>query len=1032
MSTYKSNVKLCRAIANQPILYDESNEHYRKRLPSENCWDLVAAELGEPADKCKRRWRQIRNDYVRWISSDNQRQRNGQKRPGFYLADELQFLKPHLLVGDRERDSPESERSSERDSKSKSKEPAIEEYKGKQKDIDESVEEQPLAKLKQTAKDKELEKEKDKDKEKEKEKEKQEDKEKEKEKVKEKEQAKDKATDKRADKERKSRSEGPATPTSSVDSPVGNSKQEFFIKQNNSNNLSNCLIIGVKPAGSSASDSPLLDSMADDSADETASMGGGRRLRRGANRTKNPAIQKASVEQRLTRLQRRKSMTMAAANSLMSSTSPVKMTPVPRASMPASSTANANAGQPKAANKAPAKQALAGARDDIFPRPRAAAPVNQQVVLARQPGVPLQMPPKLQPPQGVQLIPPRHNYGIGRPPGPARLAANAQAKRLLAGATPPGPRVNFAGQQRPPAPLNDGFKSPATSSAPTSQAQAQAQAQLQQLQPQRVVSSSNTLVISTTNNSSTSSSSCINSMANMASMSNVVSMVGLASIASSSCGSNSNSTPSSSFATQTASITASPIVSTTPPTIALIKRCERGNQTECQDIFSDEHFLEMVRPQMKEMNPRQKMHFKQKIFQALIEIFDDATDFPASGEVQHFNINTPSGFDHVTDDELRLIRELVSMVGAAKHSAGIPMPSSSSSSGTPLVAQRLATPKTPNVAANALKPTLTTPQGDEKKLYRIMKMNNYTKIVPSPSSLTDQRKDSVDSISSSCTIPLASSSSHSNKFAVPGVGVKAVARPLDPLNQLFGQGGKPAAGTGISPKEPILVRQMGRRYSVCGGGGPTNSLGVNGVNASSANIDVAVLKRRIPPVAQPMAAPVQRPRYSPNSQPPANPAANSLLMRRVNANGGQRQPSPLSASVVPQKTPQIASIQGNVFNEFATPTAVRGGSGSGSPSGISPGMPPLKRAMIVANAKNTAQPKPTTTLARTQVSPASGQARSPSQSPGSNVANLLAEPRPVVPNADMAGTIAADDFDMGRLKREPLDPEDTAVDILGL
>lgn len=995
--------------------------------------------LSVSADKCKRRWRQIRNDYVRWISSDNQRQRNGQKRPGFYLADELQFLNPHLSGVDRERDSPESERGSERDSKSKSKESAIEEYKGKQKDIDESVEEQPLAKLKQTAKDKELEKEKDKDKEKDKEKEKDKDKEKEKEKektkdkVKEKDQAKEKAADKRAEKEQKSRSEDSATPTTPVDSPVGSSKQEFFIKQNNNNNLSNCLIIGVKPAGSSASDSPLLDPMADDSGDETASMGGGRRLRRSANRIKNPTIQRSAAEQRLTRLQRRKSMTMAAANSLMSSTSPVKMTPVPRASMPASSAnANASAGQPKASSKAPAKHALAGARDDIFPRPRAAAPVNQQVVLARHPGMPLQMPPKLQPPQGVQAMQPRQTYGVGRPPGPARLAANAQAKRLLAGAAPPGPRPNFAG--RPPAPLNDNFKSPVTSSAPTSQAQAQAQLQ-QPLQPQRIVSSSNTLVISTTNNSTVNSSNSISSMANMASMANFGSF-----------SANSSSTPSSSFATQTASITASPIVSTTPPTMALIKRCERGSQTECQDIFSDEHFLEMVRPQMKEMNPRQKMHFKQKIFQALIEIFDDATDFPASGEVQHFNINTPSGFDHVSDGELRLIRELVSMVGAAKHTAGMQVPataskamsnsssSSSSSSSMSSLTQRVSTPKTPNVAQNIIRPTMTTtPLSDEKKLYRIMKMNNQSKIVSSASPLTDHRKDSVDSISSSCTIPLTSSSARNAKFAVPGVGVKPVTRPLDPLNQLFGQGGKPVAGSAISPKEPILVRQMGRRYSVCGGGGPTNSLGAHGVNANNTNIDVAVLKRRIPPIAQPMAAPAQRPRYSPNSQPSANPMAaippgNSLLMRRANVNvsGGQRQATPMSAVVTPQKTPQIASIQGNAFNEFATPTAVRGASSSSS-AGISPAISPIKRAMIVANAKNTAQSKPATTLA-----PASGQAKSASQSPGSNVANLLAEPRPEVPSSDMAGIIAADDFDMERLKREPLDPDDPVDDILGI
>ncbi|XP_062140486.1 uncharacterized protein LOC133848809 [Drosophila sulfurigaster albostrigata] len=37
-----------------------------------------------------------------------------------------------------------------------------------------------------------------------------------------------------------------------------------------------------------------------------------------------------------------------------------------------------------------------------------------------------------------------------------------------------------------------------------------------------------------------------------------------------------------------------------------------------------------------------------KIFNAIIETFDDATDFLDSGHLQHFNINTPSGYKNIS------------------------------------------------------------------------------------------------------------------------------------------------------------------------------------------------------------------------------------------------------------------------------------------------------------------------------------------------------------------------------------------------
>jgi len=41
------NLMLLRSVEKQTALYDRTDENYRKRLPSENAWDMVASEVGE-------------------------------------------------------------------------------------------------------------------------------------------------------------------------------------------------------------------------------------------------------------------------------------------------------------------------------------------------------------------------------------------------------------------------------------------------------------------------------------------------------------------------------------------------------------------------------------------------------------------------------------------------------------------------------------------------------------------------------------------------------------------------------------------------------------------------------------------------------------------------------------------------------------------------------------------------------------------------------------------------------------------------
>ncbi|XP_037721720.1 mucin-5AC [Drosophila subpulchrella] len=1021
----EGNLLLLRAVEKQPPLYDRGDENYRKRLPSENSWDMVASEVGESVEKCKRRWRQLRNDYTRWCNADAHRRRKGQRRLAYPLADELRFLDRHLNLAedigiDDERSvssDKDRDRDSNRDSESRDhlqQQPQVS-SKDRAASVGNSVKEAKL--IRKVREEKSL-------REEEESLENQEDQEQaedrspeeelfepeEPEKVPEQDSylQSDNEGDECVDEEHLEELEGfdfdieqtmhekesspeKSLETDHAESPA--SQSEFFIKESNDPHL---LIISKKNSAASVgepededsnSGDPLeeaMDESMEDSGEEYAGYGkkraaGGddttspsRRRRRGVRTSISSAgikelpIRKPLQGQRITRLQRRKSMSVAAVHSVRSSTSPVKMTPVPRS-------------QPY--NKPPSGQVQikkVGLRDDIFPRPTASAGgQNQSKTPQQQKSLIF---PKNDAMVAIPQVPAPPKRSVGRPPKKLQLI-----QRLV------------DPQPRPQSPKVLTITKPSSST---------------------VNNSSNSSNVSNKNSTISSSSSSTTTTKVTTSNSLKTEKNDNITVMSFSSTSTSTTSPSASGTVVTAIPTASTGGSSVsvPPYVTVSKRGERGTQTDSPSVFSDEHFLEMIKPQMQEMNSRQKMHFKKKVFQALMETFDDATDFPTAGELQHFNINTPSGFEHVSDPEMRLVRELVSLVSAAKVTViRPPADNAPVASRSPAVSDALRAPR-PNMPRHVIQRVYkqgtgleiasnnTTGAGQEKKLYRILQMSGKPNGNMS-ASLDNLRKESVDSAHG--TVRVTNSASTASP---KGATIVAAVRPQgSSINTFFGQ---PNGAQPVKSGPPVKVRAMSRRYSVCGSSNPPNGQTTSpspattgsSLNSNLNPMEAAMLKRRLIAPTQGMVPPSQRPRYS-AGQLSAVSHGGSLLVRKSMGPvpGSQKQISPTGRALTPQKTPQIASVQGSVFNDFVQPKAAAAPSASGD--GSSPSSA-LKRSLVVANTKTSFQ-------------------------------DLLQQPtqplqRKKKESSETAATIAADDFSLASLKREPVDHIDDQDDILGM
>ncbi|XP_033157829.1 uncharacterized protein LOC117139548 [Drosophila mauritiana] len=1020
------NLLLLRSVEKQTALYDRTDENYRKRLPSENAWDMVASEVGESVEKCKRRWRQLRNDYTRWCNADVNRRRNGQRRLAYPLADELRFLDRHLniaddmaadddrsVLSDKDRDNNRDSEGGDHHSQALLKERAsstsklVKEVKlanqvRKEKSQDKRenfVNHGEKQRSRRKSAEEKLDELEESD---------------EPEKVPELDSflQSDNEDDECMDEEHlddlegfdfdleQSNQEKEFTPEKSseknnTDSTV--SRSEFFVKQNRDPRL---LVIGRKNSTASFVESKALNSNSgdplenamEDSGDEYGKYGEkrvtgsdtispSRRLRRKTRASissagiKDLPIQKPDQEQRVTRLQRRISMSLAAVHRVRSSTSPVKMTPVPR-SQPIS--------------KPPSGQVQireVSHRDDIYPRPEVPAVVNinQNQIKTQQ--------------QEKPVIYPKTDAAIANPQGsapPQRRSVGRPPKKLPVVQRIVSPET----QTKPQSPINTKVL---TVSKPTSSA-ASGSSHISN------IAIKSNIVTSISNSTATTSTIAKGTTNNSIKTTENVNVI--------SYSPNSSTTSCSSKANIPTSTTAGTSVPVGKG-MTQLKMAERSTQTGVPNPFSDNYFLEMIKPQMQEMNPRQKMHFKKKVFQALMETFDDATDFPTSKELQHFNINTPSGFEHITDPELRLVRELVSMVSAAKVTLIRPpgeataIATASRSAIVP-EAQRGARPNVQRqVIQRAYKQGTgqeivpTSPSGGlDKRLFRLAPISgkpNANLSVPQEM----LRKDSVDSIHSAVKV-----ANNAPTGSPKGAAIVAAVRPQGSLiNKFFGQGNVPTTAKGAASEKAYAIS---RRYSVCGSSNPPNAQNAsqgsaNGspINSNSSGMDASMLKRRLIAPGHGMVPPTQRPRYSTvaASQVVTASQSGSLLVRKSVGcvPAYQKQISPTGGGSLLQKIPQIASVQGSAFNDFVQPKPAATPSVNGEESSPSSA---LKRSLVVANTKTSFQDllqQPSQTLQRNKIE-----------------------------SSETAATIAADDFSLENLKREPVDSAEDHNDILGI
>ncbi|XP_073835923.1 uncharacterized protein isoform X2 [Musca autumnalis] len=99
---------------------------------------------------------------------------------------------------------------------------------------------------------------------------------------------------------------------------------------------------------------------------------------------------------------------------------------------------------------------------------------------------------------------------------------------------------------------------------------------------------------------------------------------------------------------------------------------EKAIQSNEEPRTLDDEFLDSLRPQIRIMNFRQKINFKQRVYLALMDVLDDAKNFP-NDEDDIVELPPPMAkhFESATSGELRLMRELVSLVKAAKVSSEV-------------------------------------------------------------------------------------------------------------------------------------------------------------------------------------------------------------------------------------------------------------------------------------------------------------------------------------------------------------------------
>lgn len=87
--------KLIAAVQCRRPIYDNSAKEHGSRGLLEHLWNEIAEEMNAPVSKCKAKWQQLRNSFVRSYRGTSG---YGKKRKKWYLHDALSFMEEHIQL----------------------------------------------------------------------------------------------------------------------------------------------------------------------------------------------------------------------------------------------------------------------------------------------------------------------------------------------------------------------------------------------------------------------------------------------------------------------------------------------------------------------------------------------------------------------------------------------------------------------------------------------------------------------------------------------------------------------------------------------------------------------------------------------------------------------------------------------------------------------------------------------------------------------------------------------------------------------
>ncbi|XP_050515031.1 transcription factor Adf-1-like [Diabrotica virgifera virgifera] len=99
--------KLIELVKKYPILYDLSHEDYKNIRKKDKIWDEIGQEMKECREELKRRWRSLRDSYVRYLRVIKTRTEQGAQNKTWQWAESMKMFQPILLFAKTSSNVPE-------------------------------------------------------------------------------------------------------------------------------------------------------------------------------------------------------------------------------------------------------------------------------------------------------------------------------------------------------------------------------------------------------------------------------------------------------------------------------------------------------------------------------------------------------------------------------------------------------------------------------------------------------------------------------------------------------------------------------------------------------------------------------------------------------------------------------------------------------------------------------------------------------------------------------------------------------------